>query len=74
MAEEQRQEVVEVIQALKEECTVKKNALSSLLAKTVRNPCYTYSRMAKEKFFNNFACSYLFLKAAPFIKEDLTTN
>ena len=35
----------------------------------VGDPCYRYSRQVKERFFNNQACSYLFLKAVPYLKD-----
>jgi hypothetical protein len=36
---------------------------------TIGNVCYRYSRLSKEKFFKNSYCSYIFLKAVPYLEQ-----
>ena len=36
----------------------------------VGDPCYKYAREVKLRFFKNFACSFLFLKALPYLTEE----
>ena len=33
------------------------------------DPCYRYSRLAKERFFRNVYCSFLFVIASRYLKE-----
>ena len=40
----------------------------------VGDPCYRFSRIVKERFFNDVSCAYLFKMSTPRLKEILNTK
>jgi hypothetical protein len=40
----------------------------------IGDPCYKYSKMAKENFFTNPHLSFLFLKTLPYCLESISKN
>jgi len=37
----------------------------------VGDPCYRYCRIVKENFFKNYACCFLYVKAVPYLRDNM---